>query len=48
VEQAFANHPLVVLSAQKRRGEERVLCAGLTAPVERYSSSTRCGAAGFA
>jgi len=30
VEQAFANHPLVVLAAQKRKGEERVLCAGLT------------------
>ena len=30
VEQAFANHPLVVLSAQKRGGEERLLCAGLT------------------
>jgi predicted pyridoxine 5'-phosphate oxidase superfamily flavin-nucleotide-binding protein len=30
VEQAFANRPLAVLTAQKRRGEERVLCAGLT------------------
>jgi len=30
VEQALANRPLVVLAAQKRRGEERVLCAGLT------------------
>ena len=30
VEQAFANDPLVVLSVQKRSGEERVLCAGLT------------------
>lgn len=30
VAQAFANHPLVVLAAQKRRGEERVLSAGLT------------------
>jgi uncharacterized DUF497 family protein len=30
VEQAFANHPLVVLAAQKRGGEERLLCAGLT------------------
>jgi uncharacterized DUF497 family protein len=30
VEQALANHPLVALAAQKRRGEERVLCAGLT------------------
>ena len=48
VEQAFANHPLVVLATRKRGGESRVLCAGLTAPVERYSSSTRCGAAGFA
>jgi uncharacterized protein len=31
VEEAFANHPLAVLAAQKRGGEERVLCAGLTA-----------------
>ena len=30
VEQAFANNPLVVLATQKRGGEERVLCAGLT------------------
>jgi uncharacterized DUF497 family protein len=30
VEQAFANHPLVALAAQKRRGKERALCAGLT------------------
>jgi len=30
VEQAFANDPLVVLAVQKRSGEERVLCAGLT------------------
>ena len=30
VEQAFANHPLVVLARQKRGGEKRVLCAGLT------------------
>ncbi len=30
VEQAFANRPLAVLAAQKRRGEERVLWAGLT------------------
>jgi len=30
VEQAFANHPLVVLATQKRSGEERVLSAGLT------------------
>lgn len=30
VEQAFPNRPLAVLAAQKRRGEERVLCAGLT------------------
>jgi hypothetical protein len=30
VEQALANHPLAVLAAQKRCGEERVLCAGLT------------------
>lgn len=30
VEQAFANRPLVVLAAQKRRGEKRMLCAGLT------------------
>jgi uncharacterized DUF497 family protein len=30
VEQAFANDPLVVLATQKRDGEERVLCAGLT------------------
>ena len=30
VERAFANHPLVVLATQKLRGEERVLCAGLT------------------
>ena len=30
VEQAFTNHPLVVLAAQKRGGEERLLCAGLT------------------
>jgi uncharacterized protein len=29
-EQALANHPLVVLATQKRRGEERVLSAGLT------------------
>ena len=30
VEQAFANHPLVVLTTQKHGGETRVLCAGLT------------------
>ena len=30
VEQAFANHPLIVLAGHKRSGEERVLCAGLT------------------
>jgi len=30
VEQAFANRPLMVLAVQKRSGEERVLCAGLT------------------
>ncbi len=30
VEQAFANDPLIVLAAQKRSGEERVLCAALT------------------
>ena len=30
VEQAFANDPIVVLATQKRSGEERVLCAGLT------------------
>lgn len=30
VEQAFANDPLAVLATQKRSGEERVLCAGLT------------------
>jgi uncharacterized protein len=30
VEQAFANHPLVIMASQKRGGEERVLCAGLT------------------
>ena len=30
VEQALANDPLLVLAAQKRSGEERVLCAGLT------------------
>jgi uncharacterized DUF497 family protein len=30
VEQAFANDPLAVLAVQKRGGEERVLCAGLT------------------
>ncbi len=30
VEQAFANDPLVVLASQKRQGEKRVLCAGLT------------------
>jgi len=30
VEQAFANHPLLMIAAQRRRGEERVLCAGLT------------------
>ncbi|MGO9260610.1 MAG: BrnT family toxin [Bryobacteraceae bacterium] len=30
VEQAFASDPLVVLAVQKRSGEERVLCAGLT------------------
>ncbi len=30
VEQAFANSPLAVLAAQRRGGEERVLCAGLT------------------
>ncbi len=30
VEQAFGSNPLVLLAAQRRRGEERVLCAGLT------------------
>ena len=30
VEQAFANDPLIVLAAQKRSGEARTLCAGLT------------------
>jgi uncharacterized DUF497 family protein len=30
VEQAFANDPLVVLATEKRTGEERVVCAGLT------------------
>jgi uncharacterized DUF497 family protein len=30
VEQAFANDSLVVLTVQKRSGEGRVLCAGLT------------------
>ena len=30
VEQAFTNLPLVVLATQKRAGETRVLCAGLT------------------
>ena len=30
VEQAFAHRPLAVLATQKRKGEERVLCAGLT------------------
>ena len=30
VEQAFSNDPLVVLAVQKRSGEHRVLCAGLT------------------
>jgi len=30
VEQAFTNNPLAVLATQKRSGEERVLCAGLT------------------
>jgi uncharacterized protein len=30
VEQAFANNPLAVLASQKRGGETRVLCAGLT------------------
>lgn len=31
VEQAFANKPLAVLAVQKRGGEQRALCAGLTA-----------------
>ncbi len=30
VEQAFANQPMAVLTVQERRGEERVLCAGLS------------------
>lgn len=30
VEQAFHNSPLVVLAVQKRSGEKRVLCAGVT------------------
>ena len=30
VEQAFANDPLLVIAAQKRSGEDRVLCAGMT------------------
>lgn len=30
VEQAFANEPLVVIAVQRRSGEDRVLCAGLT------------------
>jgi len=30
VEQAFKNDPLVMLATQKRGGETRVLCAGLT------------------
>jgi hypothetical protein len=30
VEQALANNPLVVLAVQRRSGEERALCAGLT------------------
>ena len=30
VEQAFKNHPLVMLATQKRGGETRVLGAGLT------------------
>lgn len=30
VEQTFANDPLVVLATEKRSGEERVVCAGLT------------------
>ena len=30
VEQACSNDPLVVLAVQKRSGEHRVLCAGLT------------------
>lgn len=31
VEEAFANDPLVVLTTQWRSGEQRILCAGLTA-----------------
>ena len=30
VEQVFKNRPLVMLATQKRGGETRVLCAGLT------------------
>lgn len=30
VEEAYANNPIAVLATQKRSGEERVLCAGLT------------------
>ena len=30
VEQALANDPLIMLAIQRRSGEERVLCAGLT------------------
>jgi uncharacterized DUF497 family protein len=30
VEQVLANDPLVMLAVQKRSGEERTLCAGLT------------------
>jgi uncharacterized DUF497 family protein len=30
VEQAFANDPLNVIAVQRRSGEKRVLCAGLT------------------
>jgi hypothetical protein len=30
VEEAFRNNPLVALAVQKRSGERRILCAGLT------------------
>lgn len=45
VEQAFANDPLVVPAAQKRGGEERVLCAGLTdtGRALQFVYTMRCG-----
>ena len=45
VEQALANQPLAVLAEQKRRGEKRVLCAGLTdagRPLQ-FVYTLRCG-----